>query len=100
MSSPGLAVGFGRTQVRRIDMSIKFHCCFCGHKLRAAPAMAGRRAKCPQCSKVVAVPQPDTNHVIEVGRIPRPAATAALPAPVELKSPSVVSQGAWPVSYL
>lgn len=38
-------------------MSIKFLCCFCGHKLKAPPALAGERAKCPRCAKAVTVPR-------------------------------------------
>ena len=32
--------------------------CQCGQKLNAKPQWAGRRVKCPQCGKVLAVPKP------------------------------------------
>jgi hypothetical protein len=43
-------------ELEETTMKIKFSCCFCGHKLKAATALAGRRGKCPRCAKIIRVP--------------------------------------------
>jgi hypothetical protein len=37
-------------------MAIRFLCFVCGHRLKAPPDLAGKRAKCTRCSHVVVVP--------------------------------------------
>jgi DNA-directed RNA polymerase subunit RPC12/RpoP len=64
-------------------MFIKFHCCHCGHKLKALLALAGERAKCSRCSQTILVPPPEAIPVTIGGRIPQPLVTrfpiAAIP---------------------
>ena len=62
-------------------MKIRFSCCSCGHKLKAMPAMAGRRGKCPRCAKTV--------------RVPRLGAPAVLPTAIP---PGVAPNGPEPVA--
>jgi hypothetical protein len=50
-------------KLEETTMKIKFSCCFCGHKLKAAAALAGRRGKCPRCDKTVRVPSLGTPAV-------------------------------------
>jgi len=76
-------------------MKIKFSCCFCGHKLKAAAALAGRRGKCTRCAKTVRVPCLKTPAVlptaIPLGVAPnRPVPVAtAVPVKAEESSPTV-----------
>jgi hypothetical protein len=67
-------------------MTIKFPCCSCGNKLKAPPALAGRRAKCPRCSHVVAVPRPKADQSPELTRILQAPVSCALPDVAEPKS--------------
>jgi hypothetical protein len=74
-------------------MFIKFHCCFCGHKLKALPALAGTRARCSRCSQAVLVPPPEAIPVADGGRIPQPVVTRLPSGAV----PSVFVAGAAPL---
>lgn len=40
-------------------MPISVKCCDCGKALKAPDALAGKKAKCPDCGAVVVVPSPD-----------------------------------------
>lgn len=39
-------------------MPISVKCCDCGKALKAPDALAGKKAKCPDCGAIVAVPNP------------------------------------------
>jgi hypothetical protein len=71
-------------------MFIKFHCCHCGHKLKALPALAGERAKCSRCSQTILVPPPEAIPVPIGGKISQPLETRFPTATV----PSVFVAGA------
>lgn len=58
-------------------MPITFNCT-CGKTLRVPDTSAGKRAKCPVCSAVLAVPEPEP--VFEVVVPPLPPEPAAPPA--------------------
>jgi serine/threonine protein kinase len=45
------------TQTEGAPASISFPCSDCGKTLKARSALAGKKVKCPQCSKAVLVPQ-------------------------------------------
>ncbi len=63
-------------------MPITFDCA-CGKTLRVPDTHAGKRAKCPACSAVVTVPEPDP--VFEVVEVPPlPPEPTAEPEPVAL----------------
>jgi len=51
-------------------MFIKFLCFACGHKLKASPALAGKRARCTRCSQTVVVPRPHVTGSIIVTPVP------------------------------
>jgi HEAT repeat protein len=74
-------------------MRIHFPCGFCGHKLYALPALAGRRAKCPRCAKVVRVPDPEADPsqrktVLQRETVPERPVNPARSATIEAKPPS------------
>ena len=88
-------------------MCIRFRCCVCGHKVKAALDWAGRRARCPSCASTNLVPKlgviglarktrplrppikhPDSPGGIAVSPPATSAATAApaSPAPITVTS--------------
>lgn len=52
---------------------MRFRCQHCGRELRAAATHAGKRARCPQCKKIVTVPAAPTERTVAKAR---PAAHA------------------------
>ena len=42
-------------------MGITFHCEYCGKKIQAPDAAAGKRGKCPACHNQIFVPPPETS---------------------------------------
>jgi predicted Zn finger-like uncharacterized protein len=52
-------------------MAIFLHCPSCVHKIKVRDELAGRKVKCPECGKVIAVPAADED---EARRRKRPAA--------------------------
>jgi hypothetical protein len=40
-------------------MSIKFNCSYCRKSLKVSPALAGKKARCPGCKKVITIPTLD-----------------------------------------
>src|SRR5262249_45959881 len=76
-------------------MKIKFRCYFCGHKLKAATAMTGRRGKCPRCGKTVRVPCLRTFAVLPTA-IPLGVAPSG-PVPVATAVPVKAEESSTPV---
>jgi hypothetical protein len=67
-------------------MSIKLECMACGRNLRVKDDMAGRKARCPGCSKVMTVPAvveelPVVDDDEEVPEVDDEEAPAARPRP-------------------
>jgi hypothetical protein len=54
--------------------------CSCGKNMQAKEEFAGRRLKCPQCDKIVRIPQPAPSR--EMQPAPNMAAVAIATAPV------------------
>lgn len=63
-------------------MPIAFNCA-CGRTLRVPDASAGKRARCPVCSAVVTVPEPEPVFEIVVPPLP----PEPEPPPVEVPKP-------------
>lgn len=60
-------------------MPITFDCA-CGKTLRVPDASAGKKAKCPVCGAVVAVPEPDpVFEIVEPSLPPEPVAESVAP---------------------
>jgi hypothetical protein len=77
-------------------MFIKFLCDCCGHKLKAPPALAGRRAQCTHCSKAVLVPLPVAIPVTQ-NTSETPVSAICGPAPKSTKVPAVFVTGVPPL---
>jgi hypothetical protein len=61
-------------------MPIVFNCT-CGKTLRVPDANAGKRAKCPACNAVVAIPVPEAEPVFEIIEQPPAPPSATVPPP-------------------
>jgi hypothetical protein len=73
-----------------MNMFIKFLCISCGHKLKAAMELAGKRARCTRCSRSVTIPGPEADPLSgesELGQ--QPIAHVCLPASGQRKTSSV-----------
>jgi hypothetical protein len=66
----GTTIETGKKRDWSKTMAIRFLCFVCGHRLKAATGLAGKRAKCTRCSHVVVVP------MVEAALVP-PVRTSA-----------------------
>jgi hypothetical protein len=70
-------------------MFIRFLCICCGHKLKAPPDLAGKRARCTRCSQAVVVPRPEAKRLVKETEPSQRPTTAIPPACGERKTSSV-----------
>ena len=65
-------------------MAITVRCPECGKRLQAPDSAAGKRAKCPNCSKVLVIPEP----VYEAEEFAEEPAPAPAPEPAPAPQPA------------
>src|SRR5262245_2399576 len=58
-------------------MPIKFECPYCGNRAQAPEALAGKRAKCPNCQSVLQIPGGESAAQADFDFADRPAAREA-----------------------
>jgi hypothetical protein len=71
-------------------MFIRFLCICCGHKLKAPPELAGKRARCTRCSHSVTVPGAEVGRLTRDGVLRQASiAHVSLPASGQRRTSSV-----------